>query len=81
MKTLLFLIAVAASGWLLYGWLHKQSTPDKIRQDPLVRHTKSLQADVRKAERARDQATTSINRAVQAVQRAAATTPADSPAP
>ena len=65
MKTFIFLVLLGAGCWFLYGWLKKQSTPEKIQQDPMVRYTTTLQNDVKKAESARDKANAAIQREVQ----------------
>ena len=68
MKTLIFLVLLAVSSWLLYGWLKKQSTPEKIQQDPMVRYTNSLREDVKRAEAARDKANAAIKQETQSAQ-------------
>lgn len=75
MKTLIFLVILAVGCWFLYGWLKKQSTPEKIQQDPMVRYTTSLQNDVKKAESARDKANAAVRREAQSAQ------PAETPEP
>ncbi|MFA6003565.1 MAG: hypothetical protein WC881_05805 [Elusimicrobiota bacterium] len=60
MKMAIFLILVLAGGGLLYVWLSRQSTPDRIQQDPMVKYTNSLQSDVRKAQEAQAQANEAV---------------------
>ena len=74
MKTLIFLMMLAVGCWCLYGWLKKQSTPEKIQQDPMVRYTTALHEDVKRAEAARDKANAAIRQEAQSAQ------PAETPA-
>jgi hypothetical protein len=59
-KAIIFALILAAGCWFLYGWLKKQSTPEKIHQDPMVRYAASLREDVKKAEAARDKANAAV---------------------
>ncbi|MCX5796265.1 MAG: hypothetical protein NTY77_12290 [Elusimicrobia bacterium] len=68
MKAIIFFLILAGGCWLLWGWLKKQSTPEKIQQDPLVHYTATLQNDVKKAESARDKANAAVQREAQSAQ-------------
>ena len=74
MRNLFLIVLMGIGCWCLYGWLKKQSTPEKIRQDPMVRYTTSLQHDVKKAEEVRDKANAAVQHEVQSAQ------PAETPA-
>jgi hypothetical protein len=77
-KTLVFVLILALGCWFLYAWLKKQSTPERIQQDPMVRYSTSLQQDVQRAEAARDKANAAIQQEVQSAQKS--TQPEETPA-
>jgi len=75
MKVFLFLVLLGAGCWFLHSWLKRHSTPEKLRQDPLVHYADNLSNDVKKAEAARDKANAAVRQEAQSAQ------PAETPAP
>ena len=70
MRNLILILILLAAGWFAYDWLKKQSTPEKLRQSVPVRYAKALEADVKKAEEARDKADAAIKRETESVRKA-----------